>query len=67
MDREEREVSYRCAALQALIVTGSTRPVSGDPKGNAIVTPAGELLCHQVYALARKMIEVEKAEAQVTN
>ena len=64
MDREEREFKYRCAVLQALISRGDTNPVSRGQDAEATLTAAGEILCHQAYLLARKMIEVEEAEAR---
>ncbi|MCP4204351.1 MAG: hypothetical protein GY769_20765 [bacterium] len=62
-DQEERELRYRCAVLQALISRGDTNPVSRGQDAQATLTAAGEILCHQAYLLARKMIEVEEAEA----
>ena len=60
--REEREIRYRCAVLQGLVARPDTRPFGRDNEGNAIVTARGELLCHEAYGLARKMIEIEEAE-----
>ncbi len=67
MDREEREFGYRCAVLQSLITRGDINPVGRGPEAQAVVTAAGEIVCHQAYLLARKMIEVEESEAQATN
>ena len=67
MDREEREFRYRCAVLQGLIARPETRPFGRDTDGTATLTAAGEVACHHVFALARKMIEVEESEAQATN
>ncbi len=63
MDREEKEVRYRCAVLQALITRPETRPFGRDTDGTdtLTLTAAGELACQHAFVLARKMIEVEKS------
>ena len=67
MDREEREIRYRCAVLEGLIARPDRRPFGRDTEGNPIVTAMGEHLCREAYLLARKMIEIEEAEAQTEN
>ncbi len=67
MEREEREFRYRIAVFQALITRADTNPVGRGPDTAAIVTAAGEILCHQACVLARKMIEVEELEAQAAD
>lgn len=67
MDREEREFRYRLAVLQALITRADTNPVGRGPDAAAVVTAAGEIVCHQACVLARKMIEVEELEAEETD